>query len=69
MLYGEEDEYETHQSQRNLALSTIDDLTEVKLELLDSGKEIPRFINNAISYLNKKYLTQEETISEMLMKR
>lgn len=54
MAFETEDEFESHQSQRRLALSTIDELTQTKLDLLEAGKEVPRFINLAISYLNKK---------------
>lgn len=53
MTFVTEDEFESHQSQRKLALSTIDELTQTKLDLLEAGKEVPRFINLAISYLNK----------------
>ncbi|TGK32769.1 hypothetical protein EHQ12_12600 [Leptospira gomenensis] len=69
MAFETEDEFESHQSQRRLALSTIDELTQTKLDLLDAGKEIPRFINHAISYLNKKYLTEEKVISDFLIKK
>ncbi|EMY27402.1 hypothetical protein LEP1GSC115_0346 [Leptospira interrogans serovar Australis str. 200703203] len=68
MAFETEDEFESHQSQRRLALSTIDELTQTKLDLLEAGKEVPRFINLAISYLNKKYLTQEKVISDFLIK-
>jgi hypothetical protein len=67
MDFNLEDEFETHQSQRILALSTIDDLTVTKLDLLDAGKSVPKFINNAISYLKKKYVTEEKTVSQFLM--
>ncbi|ABJ74976.1 MULTISPECIES: hypothetical protein [Leptospira] len=69
MTFQIEDEFESHQSQRKLALSTIDELTQTKLDLLEAGKEIPRFINLAISYLNKKYLTEEKVISDFLIKK
>jgi hypothetical protein len=69
MNFELDDEFETHQSQRILALNTIDELTVIKLDLLDAGKSIPRFINNAISYLKKKYVTEEKTISQYLIKR
>ena len=36
-----EDEVELYQNQRNLALSTIDDLTDLKIQLLESGIPIP----------------------------
>lgn len=58
-----EDEIELYQNQRNLALSTIDDLTELKIQLNDAGIKVPRFINNSISYLKKKYLIQEPGLS------
>jgi hypothetical protein len=64
-----EDDFETHQSQRILALNTIDDLTSIKLDLLDSGKGIPKFLNNAIGYLKKKYVTEEKTISQYLIRK
>jgi hypothetical protein len=67
--FDTDDEFETHQSQRIMALNTIDELTTVKLDLLDSGKPIPKFINNAIGYLKKKYVTEEQTISQLLMKK
>ncbi|EMF82928.1 hypothetical protein LEP1GSC188_2779 [Leptospira weilii serovar Topaz str. LT2116] len=44
-------------------------MTQTKLDLLEAGKEIPRFINLAISYLNKKYLTEEKVISDFLIKK
>ncbi len=69
MALESEDEFESHQSQRKLALATIDELTQTKLDLLDAGKGIPRFINYAISYLNKKYLTEEKVISDFLIKK
>ena len=61
-----EDEVELYQNQRNLALSTIDDLTELKIQLLESGIPIPHFINNSINYLKKKYLTQDHTIGQVM---
>ena len=64
-----DDEFESLQNQRNLALTTIDELTSIKLDLLDAGKEIPHFINNAITYLKKKYLTEERTLSYTLLKK
>lgn len=69
MNFNFEDEFETHQSQRILALNTIDDLTVTKLDLLDAGKSVPKFINNAISYLKKKYVTEEKTVSQYLIRR
>lgn len=64
-----DEEIESIQNQRKLALATIDELTTVKLLLLDAGKETPIFINNAISYLKKKYLTEERTLSYSLLKK
>ena len=61
-----EDEVELYQNQRNLALSTIDDLTELKISLLESGMPIPQFINNSIGYLKQKYLIQDHTIGQVL---
>jgi hypothetical protein len=61
-----EDEIELYQNQKNLALSTIDDLTELKIQLVESGHKIPRFINNSISYLKKKYLIQDHTIGQTI---
>lgn len=69
MSWERDDDFEMHQSQRNLALNTIDELTQIKLELLDAGKSIPKFLNNAIAYLKKKYVTEEHTVSEYLMRR
>ncbi|MCZ8157784.1 MAG: hypothetical protein O9264_16815 [Leptospira sp.] len=64
-----EDDFELHQSQRKLALATIDELMQTKLDLLDADKRVPAFINNAISYLKRKYVTEEQTISQLLKKR
>lgn len=61
-----EDEVELYQNQKNLALSTIDDLTALKIQLLESGIPVPQFINNAIEYLKKKYLLQDHTIGQVL---
>ncbi|MBK8395779.1 MAG: hypothetical protein IPL26_11155 [Leptospiraceae bacterium] len=61
-----EDEVELYQNQRNLALSTIDDLTDLKIQLLESGFPVPQFINNSIHYLKKKYLIQDHTIGQAL---
>ncbi len=69
MFVSEEDDFELHQSQRKLALATIDDLMQTKLDLLDADKTVPLFINNAISYLKRKYVTEEQTISQLLKKR
>lgn len=64
-----EDEFESHQSQRRLALITMDELTQTKLDLLEAGKEVPKFLNYAISYLNRKYLTDEKVISDLIVRR
>lgn len=64
-----EEESELYQNQRRLALSTIDDLTQLKIDLMDAEAPIPAFINNAISYLKKRYLVQDNTIGAMLRKR
>jgi len=64
-----DEETESLQNQRNLALMTIDDLTTIKLELLEAGKTTPFFINNALEYLKKKYLTEERTLSHSLLKK
>lgn len=69
MHWERDDDFEMHQSQRRLALDTIDELTMTKLDLLDAGKSIPKFLNNAINYLKKKYVTEEQTVSQFLMKR
>jgi len=63
------DEFESHIGQRNLALEVIDDLMQVKLEIMDADKKVPAFINNALQYLKKKYVTEEQTISKLLLKR
>ena len=63
------DEYETQQNQRKLALSTVDELTIIKLQLLDAGKDIPKFINNTISFLKKRYMTEEQTLSYKLLRK
>ncbi|TGK11515.1 hypothetical protein EHO61_11395 [Leptospira fluminis] len=64
-----EDEFESHQSQRRLALATMDELTQTKLDLLEAGLEVPKFLNYAISYLNRKYLTEEKVISDLIVRR
>ncbi|TGN18981.1 hypothetical protein [Leptospira idonii] len=69
MVVETEDDFELHQSQRKLALATIDELMQTKLDLLDADKNVPSFINNAISYLKRKYVTEEQTISQLLIKR
>ncbi len=61
-----EDEVELYQNQKNLALSTIDDLTDLKIQLIESGSHVPKFINNSIGYLKKKYLIQDHTIGQYL---
>jgi hypothetical protein len=62
----QDEEVELYQNQKRLALSTIDDLTQLKIELTEADIEVPKFINNAIRYLKKKYLIQDQTIAEML---
>ncbi|MCB1140756.1 MAG: hypothetical protein H7A24_07620 [Leptospiraceae bacterium] len=64
-MYGEDDQ-EMYQSQKKLALSTIDDLTQLKIDLLEADVPVPTFVNNAIRHLKKKYLIQDNTIGEML---
>lgn len=64
-----DDEFESLQNQRTLALNTIDELTVIKLQLLEAQKDIPQFINNAIAHLKKKYLTEERTLSYSLLKK
>jgi hypothetical protein len=61
-----EDDVEIYQNQKKLALATIDDLTQLKIDLMDSNTQVPNFINNAIKHLKKKYLLQDQTIGEML---
>jgi hypothetical protein len=61
-----EDEVELYQNQKNLALATIDDLTDLKIQLIEAGAEVPKFINNSIGYLKKKYLIQDHTIGQYL---
>jgi hypothetical protein len=61
-----DEEIEIYQNQKKLALSTIDDLTMLKISLVESNKPVPQFINNAIRHLKKKYLIQDQTIGEML---
>ena len=63
------DEYESQQNQRKLALSTVDEMMITKLQLLDAGKDIPKFINNTISFLKKRYMTEEQTLSYKLLKK
>ncbi len=61
-----DEELELYQNQRKLALSTIDDLTQLKIDLVELDKPVPQFVNNAIRHLKKKYLIQDQTIGEML---
>ncbi len=61
-----DEEIELYQNQKKLALATIDDLTQLKIDLVESNKRVPKFINNAIKHLKHKYLIQDQTISEML---
>ncbi|MCB1158796.1 MAG: hypothetical protein H7A25_18285 [Leptospiraceae bacterium] len=63
-----EEEAELYQNQRRLAMATIDDLTELKILLIEADMHVPAFVNNAISYLKKKYLVQDSTIGELLRK-
>jgi|GEM_PF-3494682 len=63
------DEIESHHTQRKLAMEAFDDLMEVKIQLLDAGKPVPAFVNNALTYLKRKYMTEEKTISQMFYKR
>jgi hypothetical protein len=64
-----EDELEEHQALRILALQTIDEVTETKLAILEGNKKVPLFINNAISFLKKKYVTDEKNYSKYLYKK
>lgn len=61
-----EDEVELYQNQKNLALATIDDLTDLKIQLLEANAKVPKFINNSIQYLKKKYLIQDHTIGQII---
>lgn len=61
-----DEEIELYQNQKKLALATIDDLTQLKIDLVEANKKVPKFINNAIKHLKYKYLIQDQTISEML---
>ena len=56
-----DDDYELYQNQRKLAMKTIDDLTELKIDLMESEKKIPQFINNAIRHLKNKFLIDFDT--------
>jgi hypothetical protein len=62
----DDDDVELYQSQKKLALGTIDDLTQLKIDLVESDVHVPQFVNNAIRYLKKKYLVQDSTIGERL---
>ena len=55
-----DDDYEIYQNQRKLAMKTIDDLTELKIDLMESERKIPKFINNAIKHLRNKFLIDIE---------
>ena len=59
-----DDDYEIYQNQRKLAMKTIDDLTQLKIDLLESEKRIPKFINNAIKHLKNRFLIDEEVKKE-----
>jgi hypothetical protein len=61
-----EDEVELYQNQKNLALATIDDLTDLKIQLVEANAKVPKFINNSIQYLKKKYLIQDHTIGQII---
>ncbi len=61
-----EDEVELYQNQKNLALATIDDLTDLKIQLIEANAKVPKFINNSIQYLKKKYLIQDHTIGQII---
>lgn len=63
---NEEEEWEIFQDQKKLAMSTIDDLTHLKIELIEANIPVPNFINNAIRYLKQKYLVGAQTIGEMI---
>lgn len=43
MIVEDEDDFELHQSQRNLALATIDELMLTKMDLLDAEKKVASF--------------------------
>jgi hypothetical protein len=51
-----DDDYEIYQNQRKLAMKTIDDLTQLKIDLLEAEKVVPSFINNAIRHLRNRFL-------------
>lgn len=55
-----DDDYEIYQNQRKLAMITIDDLTQLKIDLLEAEKTIPHFINNAIRHLRNRFLIDIE---------
>lgn len=59
-----DDDYELYQNQRRLAMRTIDDLTELKIDLMESEKKIPQFINNAIRHLKNKFLIDFDSKKE-----
>ncbi len=59
-----DDDYEIYQNQRKLAMKTIDDLTQLKIDLLESEKRIPKFINNAIKHLKNRFLIDVEAKKE-----
>ncbi|MCB1191058.1 MAG: hypothetical protein H7A23_10650 [Leptospiraceae bacterium] len=67
-IFESEEEVEVYHNQRNLALSTIDELTYLKIDLNDAGVPVPMFINNAIYYLKKKYIIEDQSIGQWLRK-
>jgi hypothetical protein len=51
-----DDDYEIYQNQRKLAMKTIDDLTQLKIDLMEAEKAVPSFITNAIRHLRNRFL-------------
>lgn len=64
-MIPDDEEIETYQNQKHLALLTIDDLTQLKIDLVEAGVEVPTFINNAIHFLKKKYLLHDNSIAQI----